>query len=133
LVLIIWALNVVRLAHPPYPDLEYEDAKGNHQFKRNWVWLKMKQHPKVWAFRTVIVVIMAIIPAFAMAANQGVLLLIIFVCLFSLQFADIEGKNQRRKAKEELKERRMAEKNEKEDSNDKRMRSLRRQKTVGKM
>merc|ERR1712228_24547 len=131
LVVIVWALNGVRLSHPPYPDGEYQDEKGSWHMKKFWAWRKMAANPKVWGFRTVIVVIMAIMPLFSIVMNQGIIFLVIFLCLFALQFADIEGKNERRRAKEELKEKRMAAKEELDPKD--RMHTLKKQKTVGKL
>ena len=130
LVVIIFALNIVRLSHPPYPDGEFQDDAGSYHFKPGWIILKMKKHPKVWAFRAVIIIIMSIMPLLVQNVNAGFILIVIFFCVFALQFADIEGKNQRRKQKEELKEKRDAAKQNIDPMD--RLNTLKRQ-TVGKL
>merc|ERR1712173_318178 len=128
LAVIIWGLNVIRLSHPPYPE-ECHDENG--ELKKNWIWLKMKQNPKVWGFRTVVWVILCIMPIFTKVMNNGVLFFIVFLCVFSLQFADIEGKQQRFKQKEELREKRAAAKKELDPLD--RINTFRRMHTAGKI
>ncbi len=95
LVVIIVALNIIRIAHP------YENVKK-----------------KVWIFRIILLLIMFVMPMFAKSMNNGVIFVIIFLCIGLQLVVDVEGKEQVRTVKEEMKEKRhLAEKQHGNNSN----------------
>eukprot|EP01084_Bolivina_argentea_P076432 138520_1 len=84
LVVIIIALNIIRIAHP------YDNSKNK----------------KIWIFRIMLLLIMFIMPMFATTINNGVIFIVIFLCIVLQLFVDVEGKEQGKKIKEEMKEKR---------------------------
>ena len=75
LVIIIICLMFIRISHPYHADY------------------------KLWIFRAILVMIMAIIPVFAMKINQGFIFMILFTCVILMVVTDIEGKKTRRERK----------------------------------
>eukprot|EP01083_Nonionella_stella_P096513 271363_1 len=75
LVIIVISLNLIRISHP---------------YNTNY---------KVWLFRLILIVIMSIIPAFAMKINQGIIFGVIFMCILLMVCVDVEGKLMMRHSK----------------------------------
>ena len=75
LVIIIICLMFIRISHPYHAD------------------------HKLWIFRAFIIMIMAIMPVFAMEMNQGVIFMILFVCVIMLVATDVEGRETRKEIK----------------------------------
>ena len=82
LVIIVIALNIIRVAHP------------------------YNVHTKIWIFRGILLFIMIITPLFTHVINNAVILGVLFGCVVLQFMVDVEGKEKIKNEKEEMKERR---------------------------
>merc|ERR1712129_56031 len=71
---------------------------------------------KVWILRSVLLLVMCVLPAFTMLINNGIIFGVYFVCI-QLQLAlDLEGKEKREEIRKDLKEKRASGKDGAENS-----------------
>merc|ERR1740123_96020 len=87
LICIVIALDLVRLTHP------------HEAYKHSKV---------VWPLRIIILIVMCVMPLFAMQINQAIIFLVMFLCIVSLVLLDIEGRARRKEIKAEMKKERQA-------------------------
>ena len=92
LVIIVIALNMIRVAHPYHV------------------------HYKIWIFRALLLGVMMIMPFFALAINNAVIFGVMLACIVLQLHVDVEGKEKIKHEKEELKEKREMAKLESEHS-----------------
>eukprot|EP01083_Nonionella_stella_P145436 455752_1 len=83
LVIVIIALNIIRVSHP-----------------------HVTRKKIIWTFRVLILIVMCVMPMFALLINQGIIFVVMFVCLLGLNMLDVEGSEKRKKAKEEFRKKR---------------------------
>eukprot|EP00484_Ammonia_sp_Unknown_P021243 CAMPEP_0197041654 /NCGR_PEP_ID=MMETSP1384-20130603/18170_1 /TAXON_ID=29189 /ORGANISM="Ammonia sp." /LENGTH=590 /DNA_ID=CAMNT_0042472625 /DNA_START=62 /DNA_END=1834 /DNA_ORIENTATION=+ len=87
LVVISIGINLIRIAHP-------------------YCIADVQKYKKIWVARGVILLIMMIMPLFAKLLNNGVILIVLFVCMFAQLALDVEGRARVQHEKAELKEHR---------------------------